>query len=40
MGGSWAHPDQSRGLALQHKLRAVSVSEHPLLFYTFSLWVV
>ena len=39
-GGSCAHPDQSRGLALRHKLRAISVSEHLLLFYAFSLGVV
>jgi hypothetical protein len=36
-GGSCAHPDQSRGLALRHKLRAISVSEHFLLILRFFL---
>src|ERR1700736_3328175 len=36
-GGSCAHPDQSRGLALWHKLRAISVSEHLLLILPFFL---
>jgi transposase IS116/IS110/IS902 family protein len=36
-GGSCAHPDQSRGLALRHKLRAISVSEHFLLILLFFL---
>ena len=34
-GGSCAHPDQSRGLAHKHKLRAISVSEHLLLILLF-----
>src|SRR5262249_8253925 len=36
-GGSCTHPDQSRGLALGHKLRAISVSEHLLLILLFFL---
>src|SRR5947207_13741081 len=36
-GGSCAHPDQSRGLAHRHKLRAISVSEHLLLILLFFL---
>jgi hypothetical protein len=36
-GGSCAHPDQSRGLAHKHKLRAISVSEHILLILRFFL---
>jgi hypothetical protein len=36
-GGSCAHPDQSRGLAHRHKLRAISVSEHLLLILPFFL---
>ena len=39
-GGSCAHPDQSRGLALEHKLRAISVPKPLFLFYPFSLGVV
>jgi hypothetical protein len=39
-GGSCAHPDQSRGLAPGHKLRAISVSEHLFPFYLFSSGVV
>jgi hypothetical protein len=36
-GGSCAHPDQSRGLALRHNRRAISVSEHLLLILRFFL---
>ena len=35
-GGSCTHPDQSRGLAHGHHLRAISKSESPPLFYSFS----
>jgi hypothetical protein len=40
MGGSCAYPDQSRGLARVHNLRAISVLVHPTPFYPFSSWVV
>jgi hypothetical protein len=40
MGGSCTHPDQSRGLARRRNLRAISRSESPPLFYSFSSWVV
>lgn len=39
-GGSCAHPDQSRGLAQRHNMRAITVSERLRLFYSFSLGVV
>jgi hypothetical protein len=39
-GGSWAHPDQSRGLARWRNLRAISGVEASSLFYSFSLGVV
>jgi hypothetical protein len=34
-GGSCSHPDQSRRLALRHKIRVISVSEHLLLILRF-----
>jgi hypothetical protein len=40
MGGSCAYPDQSRGLARVHNLRAISVLAHPTPFYPFSSGVV